>query len=428
MAATSGSNPMRMTSLQYGTNVAHVIRGVQVSGGSCTVGPMAADASPVDYEITSAFTFTPSSARTFLMGGDYSRLNMQLQGGASYKEGGVTKDAIDIAVDNGWNIVRLRVFNDPGNKGYSPSSYMSPGFVNKADALRLAAKAKAAGMEILLTFHYSDYWTNPGVQNIPHDWNGKNFNQLKAAIYDFTKDVLDDMNAQGTLPAYVSIGNETNSGLLFGGGTEGTNYNSYNCDYEKYVAFFNQGAQAVRDVSSAIKVVTHLTSPNGTASYVLGQMNTYEADYDVIGISYYPFWTETMMASDFCSQADSWASTYGKDVLIMETAVNWNTITYYGDAGQLTNQGAYESIYPASAENQRNYLQEIINQIKMSDSVIGLIYWDPVTVKLSTWNYTYYGTSGTISNYDNGTINQNAALFDFNGNRLPAWDAFKYNN
>lgn len=418
-----------MTALQYGDDVTHVIRGVQVSGGSCTLTTIEADGSPASYSIDpTSITYTASSAYTFLQGGDYSRLNMMLTGGATFKENSSTKDAVDIAADNGWNLVRLRVFNDPGNSSYSPSSYMSPGFVNKADALRLAIKAKNAGLDILLSFHYSDYWTNPSTQNIPHEWSGKNFSQLKTAIYDFTKDVLDAMNDQGTLPAYVSIGNETNSGLLFGGGTDGTGYNSYNCDYEKYVAFFNQGAQAVRDVSASIKVITHLTSPNGTAGYVLGQMNTYNADYDIIGLSYYPYWTETMSAAAFCTAADGWASTYGKPVLIMETAVNWNTVTYYGSAGQLEDQGYYESIYPASEENQRNYLLELANEIKKSSSVIGYVYWDPVTVKLSTWSYTYYGTSGSISNYDNGTINQNAALFDFNGNRLAAWDAFKYNN
>ena len=122
-----------------------------------------------------------------------------------------------------------------------------------------------------------------------------------------------------------------------------------------------------------------------------------------------------------------------KDIFVLMkelgmTAVNWNTVTYYGSAGQLEDQGYYESIYPASEENQRNYLLELANEIKKSSSVIGYVYRDPVTVKLSTWSYTYYGTSGSISNYDNGTINQNAALFDFNGNRLAAWDAFKYNN
>ena len=419
-----------MTSLQYGTSVQHVIRGVLVSGGSCTLSTTAAGSSPASYSIdASSITYTPSSAYTFLQGGDYSRLNMMLTGGASYKENGSTKDAVQIAADNGWNLVRLRVYNDPGNSSYSPSSYMSPGFVNKADALRLAKKAKDAGMDVLLSFHYSDYWTNPSSQNVPHEWSGYSESQLKTAVYNFTKEVLDAMNSQGTLPAYVSIGNETNSGLLFGGGTDGSNTNSsYYAKYDKYVAFFNQGAQAVREVSSSIKVVTHLTSPNGTASYVLGQMKNYGADYDVIGISYYPYWTESMSAAALCSAADGWASTYGKEVLIMETAVNWNTVSYYGDAGQLKDQGYYESTYPASEENQRNYLQELANEIKKSSSVIGYLYWDPVPVKLSNWTYTYYGTSGSISNYDNGTINQNAALFDFEGNRLSAWDAFKYNN
>lgn len=431
MTASSGSNPARMTTLQYGTNVEHVIRGVQVNGGSCTVGPVAIGGSPAEYSITSQYTFTPSSARNFLWGGDYSRLNMQITGGAFYKENNSTKDAVDIAADNGWNIVRLRVFNDPGNRSFSPSSYMSPGFVNTADMLRLATKAKAKGLQIFLSLHYSDYWTNPGCQNAPHEWSGYSEAQLKTAVYDFTKDVLQQMAAQGTLPEYVSIGNETNAGMLFGGGTDGTGQNaSYYTKYDKFVGFFNQGAKAVREVAPSAKIAVHFTNPqqNNVINSLCGYMQTYRADYDIIGISYYPYWTQTMSCAAFRTLADNVASTYNKQVMIMETAVNWNTVTYYNDAGQLKDQGYYESIYPASEENQRNYLQELINEVKKSSSIIGLLYWDPVTVKLSQWNYTYYGVSGSISNYDNGTINQNAALFDFNGNRLPAWDAFKYNN
>jgi len=429
MTASSGSNSVKMTSLQYGTKVKHVIRGVYVTGGSCTVQSVEATSSPAAYSIDSGLTFTPSSEYDILQGGDISRLNQQLTGGASYKEGGSTKDMVQIAADNGWNIVRLRVYNDPGNQSYSPSKYMSPGFVNTADALRLAKKAKDLGLQVFLSFHYSDYWTNPGSQNVPHEWSSYSETQLKGAVYDFTKDVLEQMQSQGTLPDYVSLGNETNSGLLFGGGTDGTGQDaSYYCKYDKFVSFFNQGAQAVRDVSSDIRIVVHLANPHTSLSYILGPMETYGADYDIIGLSYYPYWSGSMTAAQFCAAADALSTTYGKKTMLLETAVNWNTVTYYGDAGQLADQGVYESVYPASAENQRNYLQELENEIKKSASIIGFLYWDPVTVKLSKWTYTYFGTSGTITDYDNGTINQNAALFDFSGNRLDAWDAFKYNN
>ena len=388
MTASSGSNPVRMTSLQYGENITHVIRGVQVTGGSCTVSSVEATSAPAAYSILGDITYTPSSAYTFLQGGDISRLNQQITGGASYKENNSAKDMVQIAADNGWNIVRLRVYNDPGNQSYTPSKYMSPGFVNTADALRLAAKAKAKGLKVWLSFHYSDFWTNPGCQNIPHDWSGKNENQLKTAVYDFTKDVLQQMSAQGTLPEYVSIGNETNAGMLFGGGTDGTGQNSaYYTKYDKFVAFFNKGAQAVREVAPNAKIAVHFTNPqqSNVINSLCGYMRSYNADYDIIGISYYPFWTQTMTCAQFCSLADNVASTYHKDVMIMETAVNWNTVTYYNDAGQLTDQGAYESIYPAAKENQRNYLQELCNEIKKSSSVLGLLYWDPVTTGPARW-------------------------------------------
>ena len=430
MRATSGSNPVKMTSLQYGTNVSHVIRGVPVSGGSCTVGPVEADASPADYEITSAFTFTPSSERTYLQGGDISRLNMELDHGVTYKVGGAATDLVDLAVENGWNWVRIRVFNDPGNSSYVPSKYMTAGYVNKADAVALAKKAKDAGMQVMLSFHYSDYWTDPLIQNVPHAWTGYTESQLQTAVADFTTEVLEAMAAQSALPDYVSLGNEVNSGMFFGGNADHTGYdNTYRYNRTAYAGFFKSGAAAVKAVSSSIKTVVHLTNPfTSSVEQMLDAMNSASASYDIIGLSYYPYWTEKTVG-EFVTRAGSLSSSYNKDIVIMETGFNWNTVTYYNDAGQLVDNRPYESIYPASEENQRNYLQELSNGVKGSDRIIGFLYWDPLTVKLNTWSGMNYMEGGTShSNHDNGTVTQNSALFDFEGNRLDAWDAFKYNN
>lgn len=425
--AQSGSLPARRTSLCYGSDVKHVIRGVQVSGGSCRVRTVEA-ASPATYSL-SAFTFTPSDAFTLLQGGDISRLNMMLDHGVVYREDGAAKDAVDIAADNSWNLVRLRVFNDPGNLSYFPSSCMTKGYVNADDALKLAAKAKAKGLQILLSFHYSDYWTDALHQNVPHEWSGYSESQLLQAIYDFTADVLTRMKNQGTQPEFVSVGNETNSGMLFGGGTDGKNTNAaYMRQYDKFVAFFNQGAAAVRAVCPGTKVVVHAANPTKGISWFFNHLKNYGADYDIIGLSYYPFWSGATVA-EFVSVAEDFASSYGRDVLIMETGFNWNTVTYYGNPGQLEDQGPYENLYPASPENQRNYLQELSVGVKAARHILGYLYWDPLTCPLKTWAGMDHDEGGSsVPNHDNGTVTQNSSLFDFNGNRLPAWDAFKYNN
>ena len=422
-AASSGQGPARMTPIRYGTGVKHVIRGVQVSGGSCTFSTVEADSSPAEYSV-SDIQFTPSEEWTWLQGGDFSRLNLELDHGVTYKDGGSVKDAVDIAVENGWNIVRLRVFNDPGNTAYSPSIYMTNGYVCLSDMLKLAKKAKKAGLEILLTLHYSDYWTDPLIQNPPHEWSGYSESQLRQAVYDFTHEVLVSMEARNTPPAFVAIGNETNTGMLYGGGINKTGYNSaYRNNPAQFAAFFNQGAKAVRDVFPSSKVVLHLANPHSNLGSLLSSLNSNLLDYDILGISYYPFWSG-FTASEFVSRADGFAATAGRKVMVMESGFNWSAATYYGDAGQLENQGPYETVYPASPENQRNYLQELLVELKKSSSVIGVLYWDPLTVRLNSWD----GMDNSGPNHDNGTVTQNSALFDFDGNALEGWKAFKYNN
>ena len=426
--ATSGANAPKRTSLQYGNGIQHVIRGVRVSGGSCLLQAVCPGGTPAEFSISGTPAFTSSQEFTLLQGGDISRLNMMLDHGVVYRENGSAKDLVDIAVDNGWNIVRLRVFNDPGNTAYFPSSTMTAGYVNADDAVKLAAKAKARGLQILLSFHYSDYWTDALHQNVPHEWTGYTEAQLLQAVYDFTAEVLGRMKTEGTSPEYVSIGNETNSGLLFGGGTNGRNTNSaYMRQYDKFVAFFNRGAAAVRDVCPGAQVVVHAANPTQGIGWLFNHLRNYGADYDIIGLSYYPYWSGATV-DEFVSVADGFAASYGRPVLVMETGFNWNTVTYYGDAGQLEDQGPYETIYPASPENQRNYLQELIRGLKGSQSIIGYIYWDPLTCPLKTWEgMDHYENGSSVPNYDNGTVTQNSSLFDFNGNRLPAWDAFLYN-
>ena len=113
------------------------------------------------------------------------------------------------------NLVRLRLYNDPGNPDYEYSNKLPKGIQDKEDILRLAKRAKEKGMQILLSFHYSDYWTNGEDQHIPHEWVGQDLQQLQNSVYTFTKDFLEQMKAQGTAPEYVAIGNEIQAGLLY---------------------------------------------------------------------------------------------------------------------------------------------------------------------------------------------------------------------
>ena len=425
VSASSGSNPVRKTPLRYGTDILHMIRGVKVSGGKCTVETHALGHSPAEFSL-SDFSFSPGAEWNWLQGGEMSRLNMELDYGVTYKENGKVKDPVQIAVDNGWNFVRLRIYNDPGNPDYYPSNCMTAGYTCVEDMLKLARKASAAGLQILLTLHYSDYWSDPGQQIVPHEWNGYTESQLKQAVYDYTVDVLSRMVAQGTPPQFVAVGNELNKGMFFGRDT----HHYYFDNLPKLVSFFNEGARAVRETVPSAKVIFHLTNiqAKDVIDYKLSKVKALKIDYDILGLTYYPFWTH-LTNEQFVALAEQYSSTSGKKVIVMESGINWNPVTYYNDEGQLKNQGPYDDIYPPTEEGQRNYIEEELVELKKSSCVVGMIYWDPYTVRLLNFDGMDHLEDGVmVPNHDNGTITQNAAMFDFSGNMLDVWNAFKYNN
>ncbi len=411
----------KMTALQYGTGVQHIIKGVRVSGGSCVMSVVEADSSPATYSITSSWTFTRSSEYTFLKGGDISRVSMCEEHGGKYYMGSAQKDGIALIGENGFNIVRIKIMNDPGNSSYSPSKYMSS-YSNLSDAVSQAVRAKAAGMQVLLTLYYSDYWADATNQFIPHEWSGKSEAQLRTAVYDFTYNVMTTMIAAGVTPDYVAIGNEINCGLLFGGTSYSGSRNSYWCNWSSCVGFFNQGYAAVKAASSSTQVVCHLANPqNSRARGVFQSLKNNGINYDIAGISYYPYWND-LKASEFVSAAESIYSAFGKKVLVMETALNWNDKDYWGYSGQLVDNGPYESVYPAGEESQKNYLLELSNQLKLADDgcILGYLYWDPMIVLMTS-------ESG-LGNDDKGHNNINASLFNYSWKALSAFDAFRYNN
>ena len=130
-----------------------------------------------------------------LKGGDVSFLTLIEQKGGKFYQDSEAMDCMKLLAGNGFNIVRLRLYNDPGNNSYSPSSKMYPGIDDEADILSLAKRARSEGLQIQLTFHYSDYWTNGSDQNKPHDWEGVGYATLKTKVYEYTKVFLQKMVA-----------------------------------------------------------------------------------------------------------------------------------------------------------------------------------------------------------------------------------------
>lgn len=412
IAAGTDTEQLKITSLQVAPTawIRSYVRGIKVEGGKCfiriyTESPIAAWS-----RFDNLCLIKTDKEFNLLKGGDISVLTYVEQNGGKYYLNDKETDCIDILKENGFNIVRLRLYNDPGNPDYSPSNRLPAGIQSPEDILRLAKRAKEAGMQIQLTFHYSDYWTNGEDQHKPHAWEGLEFEALKQALYDFTHDFMSKMAAQGTTPEYVSLGNETQAGMLYPDGS---------CDnFAQLSALYNAGYEAVKAVSKDSKVIIHSNAAGNRDQYnwYFGELEKRGTQYDIIGASYYPFWTN-ISAAEMREWADYISVKFDKDILIMETGYAWSRTLPDKKPGQLAHNGPYTDF---SHLGQKNFMLELIKEIKQAKNcrILGFLYWDPIFIEVPGIGWEL-GDKNYVSN---------TTLFDFEGNAQEVFDAFKYNN
>ena len=391
------------------------VRGIEVNGGTCAISIHGEDAA-VFSNMRLVKNGKPFS---LLKGGDISMLTYAEQNGAKYHDEGKQGDCVEILKANGMNLVRLRLYNEPGKYPYRGYS-LEPGIQDEADILALAKRAKAAGMQILLTFHYSDFWTNGEDQFLPHSWEGKTADEVRQSLYDFTHGFMEKMKSQGTTPEYVSLGNETQAGMLYPlGGPLTTSDADYMTKVKNVAAFYNAGYEAVKSSSPDTKVIIHLHSAGDKDLYnwYFGLMNDWNVQYDIIGASYYPFWTGRD-AKSVCEWAEYTTNKFDKDLIFMEVGYAWQQKIHDGVTdGQLSHNWPYTDL---SQEGQKNFMLELTNEIKKvgNGRVLGYSYWDPIFIPAGTAGWAV-GQVNAVSN---------SALFDFDGNALPVFDAFRNNN
>ena len=397
------------------------VRGIEVNGGSCVISLKDAESS----QFSTMRLVKDGKPFTLLKGGDISELSyVEQNGGKYYDENGNAVEMPKYLADNGMNLVRLRLYNEPGKYKYSAEDpnveYELPaGIQDEADILALAKRAKAAGQQILLTFHYSDFWSNGAVQHIPHAWKDMDAATMKQALYDFTYQFMEKMKAQGTTPEYVSLGNETQAGMLYPlGGPLDSSLDDYYTRLQNLAAFYNAGYDAVKASNADTKVIIHLAGAGNknTNNWYFGLMKDWNVKYDIIGSSYYPFWTSNT-AKVACEWAAYVTDKFDKDLIFMETAYAWQQTTHDGYDGQLSHNWPYTDLTQAG---QKNFMLELSNEIKKvkNQRVLGYIYWDPIFIPAGQAGWVVGGAN----------IVSNSALFGFDGKALPAWDAFRCNN
>lgn len=257
------------------------------------------------YELTGEAA--KSRTATKMVGADISFLPELENRGMKFSDNGIEKDAVQILKDHGFNYVRLRLFNDPaGDSGYSPGK----GFCDLKHTKEMAKRVKDAGMKLLLDFHYSDYWADPGKQYKPAAWRGLNFEQLKQALYDYTRDVISELKAQGTVPDMVQVGNEINHGIVW---PEGSVSN-----IDSLAQLLNAGTKAVKDVDPNVVMMLHvaLGGQNEETVFFLDNMLKRKVPIDVIGLSYYPKWHGTL--DDLRDNMNDLIRRYDKDIIVVE--------------------------------------------------------------------------------------------------------------
>ncbi len=280
---------------------------------------------------------------------------------------GTPMDVLELAKKYGVNSIRLRLWNEPEN---FPES---GGYCNLRYTMDMARRIKAQGMSFMLDFHYSDWWADPGNQRKPKAWEHLKGEELERAVYSFTKETLEVLKAEGLLPDIVQIGNEIRSGLIFPDGEVP--------DYEGMVRLINAGIRGAREVAGAeeLQVMIHLDQGG---RYVLlkewfDKAFTHGlADFDLIGLSYYPFWHGSFQ--DLKDTLEKLLKDYHKPIMIVETAYAWRrSKDGFIDDDQIRIAGV-----EATPEGQLKVL-ELVNRIvdSLPDGMgRGTYYWEPMCI------------------------------------------------
>ena len=332
-----------------------------------------------------------TSSNVFYYGADLSYVNEMEDCGAVYKDSNENfKDPYKIFAEAGTNLVRIRLWHNPIWTNYS----------NINDVKKSIQRAKSEGMKVLLDFHYSDSWADPSNQEIPAAWLNQinNTELLGDLVYNYTFDTLNELYNSNLLPEIVQIGNEINTMILQNGEVK------WPIDWLRNSALIDKGIKAVRDISNQknkkIEIMLHIALPENALWWFSEAFNAGITDFDWIGLSYYPLWSEYNL-NKINVPLKNLIETYAKKLMIVETAYPF-TLTNADSANNIIGENALIPGYPASQQGQLDYLNDLKTKISESGGQ-GIIYWEPAWV--STNCKTLWGQG---SHWDNAT------LFDHN--------------
>lgn len=343
-------------------------------------------------------------SQNFYFGNDLSYVNEMEDCGVVYYEDNSPKNPFQIFADHGGNLVRLRLWHTPTwyddlNNGQRYSDF--------SDVKKSIERAKNAGMEVLLDFHLSDNWADPGKQLVPAAWLPvvDDLPVLKDSLYQYISQILLNLNSEGLLPEMVQIGNETNKGILLSPDDNAV----WTLDWPRNSGLFNTAIQAVRDVETTagknIEVALHVAGPDNISWLLPEFISNGVTDFDIVGMSYYWPWHQPTTISGVGDIIVELKNDHpNKTVMIFETSYPW-TDGFNDNANNIATELNAEYA-PASPEVQKKWMVDLTQEV-MSSGGSGVIYWEPAWQSSDCWTQWGQGSHGehlTFFDFENNLI------------------------
>lgn len=359
--------------------------------------------------------------KNLTMGADLSLLKRKMDQCAGYRTGGRTAQPVQLFRDAGFDWVRLRLFHTPSGHGAQCNDLPY--------TLALAKQLVDAGFKFLLDIHYSDTWADPGKQYTPEAWAGLPFQLLETAVYQYTLATVSEFLKAGAEPDMVQIGNEITPGMLWEHGRVAQAHDvntphwhreesSNNKEaWSRFGQLLKAGITGVHDATGiSTSIMMHIDRGGDipTNRWFFDNLLEQNVEFDAIGESYYPFWHG--MPADLADTLDFLGNRYGKDIYLAEVAYPYKYHTMYKNALR-GDQAEWERLtgkYPLSPDGQKRFMEDVIQIVKASSHGMGIFYWAPEWIPVA----------GTEDEADAPPC-WARALFDENGNALPALQAFK---
>ena len=307
----------------------------------------------------------------FIMGMDISSVMSEFASGVTYKdfEGNTIDNITDFCkflAENGITHIRVRVWNDPydaNGNGYGG------GNCDVATAAEIAEGCRAAGLKMLIDFHCSDFWADPGKQQVPKAWSGYTLEQKADAVEEFIGASLRTIDPNHETIDMVQVGNETTGSFVGESGAE------------NMCKLFSAGAKAIRAYNEEVKVVIHVTNPEkGRVTTWAKNLDTYAVDYDVLATSYYPYWHGTL--ANLQSELAAVKANYGKDTMVAETSYAYTLEDSDGHSNTVrvgNNDSGANTLQPFSVQGQATAIRNVMETVNNAGG-LGVFYWEPAWI------------------------------------------------